>query len=471
MSMKKKESHFLSAAMIVFCIWNAISLSSCLAQSADLIERSDRLARLKTIVLENEWEDWDYLDELRGLLNVVLDSKDLEAANFIQDWLQSCETPKNAGPDFFKKYLLVAFVHSRFRSLPDPISLKVAATNDGIGTKLQLPKIVVEIVNSDQFGRPIQIDLGGGEFRDSGETRRITMSGEQFGAPIKKRPGKKGEIGGGGFLTHVTLLPNESLKYTLWLRDYIETPALGQMSIDVTYRPFFNPFNDSGKFADVHAKSLNIDIVDSEQAMLKSEYTELLDLVRQLSSSRPIAYVKGEFDQTAKNMLPVDSVASQILSYGDSAFPVLLARLRESENEFERGWILSILSTLAQANDPTLENEKNLLGNYISYKPIRVLNVDGPDRQGLTRTYPGGTAYFWFGKFFHSDPREALKDDRIESAMILPETAKIIAATPTDYKEERRPDIQQQIEFSKLWDSWNDAVEVEFDGSPFKKDP
>lgn len=451
------------------CFWLFLCLSalctafasSCLAQSVDLSTRSDRLERLKKIVLENDWEDSDHLHELRGLLNVVLDSKDSDAADFIQDWLQHCQPPKNADSDFFEKYLLIAFAHSRFRRLPDPISIKVTATNDGTGTKLKLPQIVVELINSDQFNRPIQIAIGGGEFDNSGRTDRIAITGQQNGTPVKKRSGRKGELAFGGFIRHVTLLPNESIRYTLWLHDYIETPALGQVSINVTFKPFLSHFDDSGRFADVNAEPLNVDIVVSEQALLKAEYTELTELIRELSSSCPIVFVSGEFDPSIRDMAPTNVIANQILTYGDSAFPVLLARLNKSESELERGWILSLLATLAQTNDPTEDNEKNLLGNFILQKPMRILNIDGPDGQGLTRTYPGGTAFFWFGKYFRVDPREALKLKRNDTKSSSPEIAEIIAATPTDYFDDREPNLHQQIEFSKRWDSWNDAVKLE----------
>lgn len=449
--------------LLVHCSYRTPGVCLC-QEEADKIVDANLNSKVQSLLFSIE-DDYRILSELDSILADAIACNDLSFTPILENWLVETQARPNLvhSPCWYQKQLLATTALCRLHTQSSPLTVTIKASNNGVGTRLLLPQLNVEIENTDKSGRPVFLPLGGGEFNEKRQTYRVLLEVSQNNTSILTRKSSQ-LLRFGGRINYVTLRQGEKLTYSISLHDYVRPMSLGEAVVQVEYRPYRGYYIGSETLFSYKSEPCLINIVPSEPALTKAEVDRLEQLLDQLPTSGPITIVKGRYGQWADEILPATSVPGQILGFGDAAFPSLLNRLQNTESEFERGWILAMLHTLSEENDPTLDRKQNILGNYILGTSDRTRTVDAPNGQGHVFIAPGSAdkLYFWYDQTFWHDPRKLLLADTLdEDAKVVVERIREI--TPDDFPAERTPDREAQLEFSAQWLGWEDAVKIKFE--------
>lgn len=323
------------------------ALDDARLRSAMRDARGERLELFFTEVIRRGGKDWrDYLVHQRQAQEQA-----------------RAEEAKQKGPVFPLGNVEWLTAVRRLEGKPDPLHIVVAGKRTRSCKLGYLPTFLVLLTNVDRDKAEV-LFTEGGNYRTGRQARwRFEVTDPGGNALACRPPPAFGTAG--GVCTIGTLEYGESWVTHLDMNKFVEITAPGKYTLRILYHDDVTIANRKDVAGLIMSTSLPIRLVVEPITVhiTKREIAAVRKAIAQLPTEGRTKLLGGAYGDRVHDFISPDSPAGQLLEMDWKAVPGLIdAALDDKMNPARRAWVLALLASLTNHNNP--RDEAGVLGPY-----------------------------------------------------------------------------------------------------------
>ena len=251
----------------------------------------------------------------------------------------------------------------RLEGKPDPLRILAAGKRTRSCNLGYLPKFLVLLTNLDSDKQEV-VFTEGGNYRSGRQTRWRFEVTDAAGNLLPCRPPAV-HLVFGGMYTIGTLRYGESWATHLDMNKFAVVTSLGEYTVRIRYHDNMTIASREDVTGLITSTSLPIKVVVEPITVqiTKREIAAMEAAIAQLPTKGRVKLLGGTYCDQVHDFIKSDSPAGRLLQMGWKAVPGLIdAALDEELNPTRRAWVLGLLASLTNHNNP--RDEAGVLGPY-----------------------------------------------------------------------------------------------------------
>jgi len=274
----------------------------------------------------------------------------------------------------------------RIQGKPDPFMILVEGKAEIHCTIADPLELMANLTNLDSERAAVDITTGG-DYRGAGRSNRWRLDvtdGEGHLLPEIRTQDEGGILNG----EHLTF--GESIPNRIWVGRYVQIDRPGVYTMVVLYHPEISialTASDEGLVC-VRSIPIRISVDPVKIESSDAEQADCAALIKRLPNKGAVKLVTGGYDPRTPEFFGEGTVEAQIAAMQWTAVPQLIRAANDvSLKPTQRAWVLALLYTITNFNDPT--EARGVLGPFVS-RPNGWTALRLPDGKIITDSRSAG---------------------------------------------------------------------------------